>query len=305
MWRAAVVLAVLVGCRGSTAKGPEPVTATAVQPAAPVEPVAVTPPVEPVAATPVVPEVEPSPVTATPQEPAKVQVHFTMKPEVGEGPPVLTITVSNPSAVAVPMTRFDDVRCVAQHYLRLKVVLASGKQQAWRACAVKDWPGREEPLAAGGELALQVPLAELAASWPRGRYEVDVSWDPSELVRARGEAAAVRASQSSQNFSEFFIARPLATVKVMRGATVTLPDGVQVRFAGHSHKDVGPGQRSPLIVRGSLTRAGAARGEEFSLNLQTEETRVFWLEERLAFELVDHAYDEWMRLRYYGKQRRG
>ena len=335
MLRGTVLAVALVGCRGPAAGGavvhaPGVATATPVvvetQPAAPATapatapvaaPVAVTPvAVTPVAVTPVaVPPVAPAApalpivpaapalpvVPAAPAQPVAVAVSFVLAPEVGPGPPTLAITVRNPSTQAVPLTRFADVACLVRHYLDLRVVRPSGQDQALAGCAVKDWPGTDESLAAGGEQRYVVPFAELAASWPRGTYRVDVSWDPGELARARGEAAAVRASQSSLNISEFTIARPLATVRVRRGATVTLPDGARLHFSGHGHKSVMAGQSSPLILRGTFTPPGKDRATEFSVNLDTEDTRVFRLAEVLVFELVDYEYDRWMRLRYFGR----
>lgn len=306
MVRAAIALVVLVGCRAAT-REPAGTRAPEAEPVERVQPVVEVKPVEPVAPAPVVAAIEPDPgAPAGPvvTGPEKVRVRFRLAPEIGAGPPVLTIKVENPSAQAVPMTRFDDGACVVRHYLDLRVTRPDGKPQALLACAVKDWPGRDEPLAAGGELEVRVALADLAPTWPRGTYSLEIGWDPGELVRARGEAAAVRASQTSLNISEFTVARPLTTVKLSRGQTVTLPDGVQLKFSGHSHKDVGPGDSSPLIIRGVLTRAGKQRGEEFSLNLYTEDGRVFWLDEVLGFELVDYEYDDWMRVKYYGKRRR-
>lgn len=302
MWRVVAFAVLAGGCSGaSTGRGaPPPVAPAAVVVAveAPVPPVP-----EPVLVVPEPVPVVPEPVPVAP-EPSGVVVNFVITPEIGEAPPVLVITVRNPAAVPVPMTRFEDARCVVAHYLDLRVARRGGKPQTWERCAVLAWPGREEPLAAGGERTLRVPFAELAARWPRGRYAVDVAWAPAELARVRGEAAAVRASQSSLNISSFVIARPLATVKIVRGATLRLPDGVALRFSGHSHKDIGPGESSPLMVSGAVTRAGEARAEEFSLNLHTEHSRIFWLQDELAFELVDYAYGEWMRLKYYGKLRR-
>ncbi|MBK9752339.1 MAG: hypothetical protein IPO88_02325 [Nannocystis sp.] len=308
MLRGTVLAVALVGCRGPAAGGavvhaPGAVTATPVvvetQPAAPATapveaaPVEV-PPVEPAAPVPPV-------VPAAPAQPVAVTVSFVLAPEVGPGPPTLAITVRNPSTQAVPLTRFADPACLVRHYLDLRVVRPNGRDQALAGCAVKDWPGTDESLAAGGEQRYVVPFAELAAKWPRGTYRVDVSWDPGELARARGEAAAVRASQSSLNLSEFTIARPLATVRVRRGATVTLPDGARLHFGGHGHKSVMAGQSSPLILRGSFTPPGKDRATEFSVNLHTEDTRVFRLAEVLVFELVDYEYDGWMRLRYFGR----
>lgn len=306
MVRGTVLAVALVGCRGPAAGGTmvqAPGVATAMPVVVETQPEApATAPVEaaPFEVPPVGPAAPAPPVVpAAPAEPVAVTVSFVLAPEVGPGPPTLAITVRNPSTQAVPLTRFADAACLVRHYLDLRVVRSSGRDQALAGCAVKDWPGTDESLAAGGEQRFVVPFAELAAKWPRGTYRVDVSWDPGELARARGEAAAVRASQSSLNLSEFTIARPLATVRVRRGATVTLPDGARLHFSGHGHKSVMAGQSSPLILRGSFTPPGKDRATEFSVNLHTEDTRVFRLAEVLVFELVDYEYDGWMRLRYF------
>ena len=174
MLRGTVLAVALVGCRGPAAGGavvhaPGVATATPVvvetQPAAPATapveaaPVEV-PPVEPAAPVPPV-------VPAAPAQPVAVTVSFVLAPEVGPGPPTLAITVRNPSTQAVPLTRFADPACLVRHYLDLRVVRPNGRDQALAGCAVKDWPGTDESLAAGGEQRYVVPFAELSASWPR------------------------------------------------------------------------------------------------------------------------------------------
>lgn len=67
------------------------------------------------------------------------------------------------------------------------------------------------------------------------------------------------------------------------------------------HKSVMAGQSSPLILRGSFTPPGKDRATEFSVNLHTEDTRVFRLAEVLVFELVGDEYGGWMRLRHFGR----
>ncbi len=241
------------------------------------------------------------PVETPPQPPPEpgVTVSFAIAPVVGSEAPTLTITVRNPSAQAVPMTRFDDPGCFVRHYLGLRIVRPDGTPQPLAGCAILDWPGREEPLAAGGELLLRVPLAPLATRWPRGCYRFELAWDPTELARQLGEAAAVQSSQTSLNTEFFAIVRPLATVRVTRGQTVKLPGGASLQLVGHGHKRVMAGDTSPLIIRGTFTRPGKPP-EGFGHSLQMESTRLFWLDDIYAFELVDYAYDDWMELRYFG-----
>lgn len=67
-----------------------------------------------------------------------------------------------------------------------------------------------------------------------------------------------------------------------------------------SSRRAGPGESSPLIIAGWITLAGGKR-EGFSVNVHIDESRVFGLADGRVFELVEHAYGEWMELRYYGE----
>lgn len=226
------------------------------------------------------------------------QVSFRVDPEVGEHAPTLVVSVRNPTAQAVPFVRFADARCFAFHHLDLQIS-RKGKPIALAPCAVKDWPGVAGSIAAGAEERVVLPFAELAASWPRGTYEIAVHYDPTELERATN-TTAVHATQSSLNAESFTIARPLKQFRIAARKSVTLPDGVILEFGGHGHKRTSPGQASPLIIGGTITLKGG-KSDSFSANLFPSESRLFRLADGRVFELVDHAYGEWMDLRYYGK----
>lgn len=287
-------------------------TACAARPAPPPAPVDPTPPAPPIAEPPAPPEPPPPEPAPTPAEPAtppppaappKFAVIFQLAPEVGPTPPTLDITVRAAAATGpVPLTAFDDPACFVHHYLDLRITRPNRKPQPLAPCMIKDWPGTDAPLAVGEVRRIKIPLAKLATSWPRGTYGLDISWNPHNLALARGEAAAVRASQSQQSGTGFTIARPIKTFRITRGGSVDLPDGVALRFTGHGHKSVEAGQSSPLILHGTIARPGG-KPREFSVNIHTEHTRVFRLADDLVFELGEYAYDDFMKLHYYGKLR--
>lgn len=286
-------------------------TACATRPAPPIAPVN-PPPATPTTATPdpasdpaplepAPPPAEPAPLA--PAGPPKFEVMFKISPDVGPTPPILDITIRSATATQpVPLTAFDDPVCFVHHYLDLEISRPSRKPQPLAQCVVKAWPGADAPLAVGEVRQIKIPLAKLATSWPRGTYGLAIAWNPQNLAAARGEAAAVRASQSQQSGTGFTIASPIKTFRITRGSSVDLPDGVVLRFTGHGHKDVEPGMDSPLIIHGTLARPGG-KPDEFSVNLHTEHTRIFRLEDDLVFELVEYAYDDFMKLHYYGKLR--
>jgi hypothetical protein len=288
---AACILMVL-GCANRSATPAPPIVT-------PMPPLA-----DPAPAAPAQPEpqpAQPEPQPAQSEElPPAVAVAFNIDPVVGQAPPTLHFTVHNISKIAAPLVVFDDPRCTAHYLLDLRIA-RGGKPVALAACAVKDWPGRDESLPPDQRRKFSIPLADLAASWPRGAYTLAVRWDPLKLNDANAGAAVVRATQSSFNAEGFTIARPLADARVERGQIIKLPDGARLKFTGHSHKSVGPGESSPLMIYGELTPPGGAKPEQFSLNLHTEETRLFTLQGGLVFELADYAYDDWMQLRYYGR----
>jgi hypothetical protein len=294
MARRLLLLLALAACRSQ---------ATATRPSDP-------PPAPPPAGEPV-PPIEPAPAAdAAPAPPSEdtmddpplsrsiLHVSFQVDPVVGEHPPTLVVSVRNPTAQTVPFVRFADTRCFAFHHLGLQIT-RKGKPVALAPCVVKDWPGVVGSLAAGAEERVVLPFAELAASWPHGTYAIAVHYDPGELERSTSTTAA-HASQSSLNTESFTIARPLKQFRVAARKSVTLPDGVILEFGGHSHKSIGPGQTSPLIVGGKITVKGG-KPDSFYASLYPPASRLFTLADGRVFELVDYAYDEWMDLRYYGK----
>lgn len=298
MRRPLVLVLALVACREHGAATRPPVAPTPAPTTAPT-PAPTTAPVPP---APVEPAPAPAPPPDDPDDPppsrSVLHVSFRIDPVVGDKSPVLIVGVRNRGAQPVAFMRFTDPRCFASHHLALKIA-RRGKPVALSPCAVKDWPGTPTSIAAAGEERMVLPLAELASAWPRGTYTIAVDYDPVELERATGETAA-HASQSSLNSEQFTIARLLKQFRVLAGKSVTLPDGVTLKFAGHSHKDVGPGDSSPLIIGGTITLA-RGEAEQFHASIHPPEDRLFTLGDGRVFELVGHSYDEWMDLRYFGR----
>jgi len=232
--------------------------------------------------------------------PAKAHVGLSIKPVVGDKAPTLTVTVDNPNKVAVPLTRFADPVCFAHHYLVITLTGPGGKpvKRAAPGCAIKDWPGTDEKVAAGTSATIEVPLTALFGELPKGTYEIEVDWDPTELEKAR-PGTGVRASQTSTSGSRFVIAKPLSTFKILRGKSVNLPGGHRLTFRAHGHKHtMAGGPPSPLIIRGEITVA-KKKPVEFDESVQVERNRVFQLE-GLTFELGTYEYDNFMELRYFG-----
>lgn len=243
----------------------------------------------------------PPPDAAMTPAPAAVSVVFNVQPLVGDKPPVLTVTVRNPTSQAIPLTRFSDPRCFAHFTLELQLTRPDGRPVTLAPCAVKDWPGTDGTLAAHAEERVVVPLAAVSSAWPLGTYAIDVRWDPKALVAARGGGAA-HASDWSLNESAFTIAKALATVKVEPGKPVLLPDGLQLTFMAHGHKRVlEGGPPSPLIIRGSTKGPGARDATEFEVSVFADESRIFRIDRSLVFELGAYQYDRFMELRYFGR----
>lgn len=243
------------------------------------------------------PQVKEAPVT--PPFPT-LSVTFEIQPVVGEKPPVLAVTLHNEGAQAIPYTRFDGGRCVVDFLLDLMIKGPDGKPVVITPCVVKAWPGIDASLAAGGSQKMLVPFADLADKWPLGTYSLRVLWNASRLEQARG-IKVPQVLQSSLNSSSFSIVRPLAKLRIRRGETVKLPDGVRFTFAAHGHKEVEKGDTSPLIVHGKIATSATSKEEEFGVNLHTEYSRMMHLGDNRVFEVVDYAYDDWMELRYFGR----
>lgn len=253
-----------------------------------------------------------SAVLAKPAPPAKVQeapvsppspaltVSFDVQPLIGEKPPVLTVTLHNASAQAIPYSRFEGARCFVDFLLNLTITGPDGKPVVLTPCVVKAWPGVDANLAAGGTERLLVPFADLADKWPLGTYSLRIIWNPDRLEQARG-IKVPRALQTSLNSHLFSIVRPLAKLRIKRGETVKLPDGVRFTFDAHGHKEVEKGDTSPLIIHGKIATSANGKAEDFGLNLHIEHSKMFRVGDDRVFEVVNYAYDDWMELRYYGR----
>lgn len=234
-----------------------------------------------------------------PGGPAVLSVRFDFRPEVGEHPPVLTVSVENTSDKPIPFMRFETARCFADFYLGLEIRGPGGAPVSLTPCVVKAFPGVDGTLAPGRPEQIRVPLAELTdlPTWPKGAYVARIAWDPAALERALGKPGPYAAQTLTRN-SRFVITKPLAKLRVSRGQTVALPGGVHLTFRAHGHKKVRAGETSPLLVRGEL-QEGTTPPAPFDVHVELGGDRQFRIRGH-AFELVSHAYDEWMELTYYG-----
>ena len=236
---------------------------------------------------------------ADPASPA-LSVSFVLQPVVGEKPPVLAVTLRNSSKQAMEYGHFFTAPCFVNFLLKLEIKRPDGTPMDIKPCVVKAWPGVYASLGAGRSERMLVPFAELADAWPLGTYSIDVDWNPTALEEARG-LKIPRALQTSINETEFTIAKPLTKLRIRRGETAKLPDGVLFTFAGHGHKDVMRGETSPLIISGSIKTNPAGSAEAFSVNLHPEQDRLLRVGDDRVFEVVNYAYGDWMELRYYGR----
>lgn len=295
MARRLVLLFTLAACHSKTTVAASEPPSPPVEPAPTIEP---TPTVEPAP--------PPSPARDSmdnmddpPRTRSDLIVSFQLDPEVGDRPPTLAVVVRNNAAQAVPFVRFTDPRCFAYHHVDLQVSRA-GKPVALTPCIVKSWPGESITLAAGASEEIDIPLAQLAPEWPNGAYEIAVNYDPTRLDMALG-TTSVRATQWSVNLESFTITPIIKnTFRVAVRQSVTMPDGLTLEFGGNSHKSVSAGQTSPLMIGGTVTLKGG-KPASFTTSLYPPKSRLFRVADGRYFELVDHAYGEWMDLRYYGK----
>lgn len=282
----------LVACGAPTPRGPAPQPSEVATTAAPPDdaaPDAGAPPPERADAG----ASAPPPATT---KPPSVEVAFAVRPIVGPGVPVLRVRLTNSGTTPVRYARFANAACFAASYLKIALVKPDGKPATPPLCQVDDWPGTDAELAPGGVATIELPFDQLFGKLGPGIYSLEVDWDTSWIESTRPDLA-IGASQWSLDGDRFAIARPLSTFRIQRGASVTLPRGGRLTFKGHGHKRTYPGQESPLMIHGTLEVGKTTT--EVSVSLMTSARRWFQVEGRV-FELVGHAYDEWMELAYYG-----
>lgn len=104
-----------------------------------------------------------------------------------------------------------------------------------------------------------------------------------ELVRVEGATVHVFVDRVTEQVEE------TRTLHLQRGDKVRLFDRVLFGFDRHGHKDVMPGQASPLILRVTFD------GEEQSISLFPPKESSF-AHQDLRFTLVKWAYDDFMDL---------
>lgn len=216
-------------------------------------------------------------------------------PRVGPTAPLLSVTLRNEGPTPLRLTKLADA-CFVARWLSIAVKDARGKALIPARCELPDEGRAEMVIEPGREGKLTVSLGKVFPSLRPGSYEFYVGW----ALAAPGDAAQFTVASSSLDNTRFTIGKPVTVLTIQRGATVNLPDGAQLTFSGHSHKDVdersAPG---PLVVGGSFAPPGG-RAEHFYASVFVETSRMFWLRDAYAFELVDYVYGESMRLRYYG-----
>lgn len=244
--------------------------------------------------------------TAPPLPPAApLAVRFTVSPLLGKPgtAPALTVTVENVGPRDLDVMRFSSDACFAHFLLELWLTLPDGTKATAADCPVRSWPGTKGTLAKGATETRRLSLASIfpAVKWSRGRYRVEAMWSPHGLAEPFGGAYAWGAAQQEHGEGRFTLAAPLGTVRVEKGQAVTLPDGARLSFGAHGHKRTMEGDTSPLLVHGGFAAPKQRTLEDFDASLHLEHSRVLQLKGGYTFELLDHAYDAWMELAYYGK----
>jgi hypothetical protein len=268
-------------------------------------PVAPPPVVAPSAPMPATPPPVSVPIPDEPPAPDRADASVAFRfPRVAAQPPDLTVVIHNDGARALPMVTFASAACFARHWLAITVTGRDGRPLALGPCPVRSFPGTATTIAPGADLTVVLPLREVFPTIGPGDFDVDLRWDPTALRAALGPDAGFDVLSSSVSDTRLTIAKPRRQFEIRRGQSVTLPGGATLRFGGHSHKmvdaDSAPG---PLIVVGAFGPAGT-RAEEFSVSLFPDAgPAIFELGpdgSPHVFELIDFAYDESMRLRYFG-----
>ncbi|HNF77948.1 MAG TPA: hypothetical protein PKX14_14245 [Thauera aminoaromatica] len=214
-------------------------------------------------------------------------VHLLVSPafaEVGTAPSI-TLEVHCEAAEAMVLKVPKDDVCLVVKLLQATLANPAGKAQAPAACTNEELV--EVRLEPGGDFSRRVELAKVwpGVKWGAGQWELDLGWN---------DALGTKIGQLSTPSDPLVRAKALQTFTVKARKTVKLDDGTTFEFQAHGHKRTMEGQRSPLII------VGAVKGEDFSVNLVTEEERVFEANGRV-FELIEWKYDESMKLRYFGR----
>lgn len=236
--------------------------------------------------------------------PLQLQASISQARGVIGQPPTLRLSLQNVDGA--PQTFWDttDPACFVFHYLHLSLQHPDGRvQTASAGCQMDDWPGGPVVIKPGAYFHRTIPLRPFfAGDFPVGHYVIKVALAGSTSRRPAVGTRAQTPSADALQDAEFDLQKPLQTFVIKKGQTQRLSDGSQLRFDGHSHKDVMPGQESPLLIHGKFAAPGHATLQEFSLHAYPEESTLLRIAERYLFVLADYAYGEHMRLHYLGPE---
>ena len=233
-------------------------------------------------------------------------ITFVLSPQIREpgAPPKLRVTIENISDQKLEVMHFESDACFAHFFLSLPLTLPDKTKAEATGCPIRSWPGGSSTLEKGASETRELDLTIIfpAVNWTRGKYTLPVEWNPTRLVPYFAGKFAWRASQSSLNTDHFTLTPVLAKLRIEKGQELALSDGGRLSFVAHGHKRtmVG-GPSSPLIIHGAFAAKGEKALTPFEVHVHTDETRIFSLPGGFTFELVDHDYDGWMKLKYFGR----
>ena len=216
---------------------------------------------------------------------APLVVTFSLASTLGEpgGPPALTVELENVSSAPVTFMRFESARCFVHFSLRLSLRSAAGTVAPNTTCPIRAWPGVKSTLAPKAKERRTLVLTELFPSetWAVGRYELDLTWDPTELRTFFDGAYAPAVRESARAPLRFALVKPIGRARATKGTEVTFSGGARFTLLGLSETAVvsgtfSPDRQSPLepftvtVTGGVLT----LRGRTFVVGRSGEE----WME---------------------------
>lgn len=252
--------------------------------------------VPPPIATPVAPpsSAPPAPAPAPPAAPGNLSSTLRF-PRVAQKPPVLTLIVYNRTAEPFHYQEHRSAPCQIASLISFTMRSAAGKTLPMAKCVPS--PGVDRTVAAGANVELAIPLAELYPGLTSGSYDIDASWLPQKPGAAPGLEGGF-----SQPGHPLTIRPVMRSFVINRGETVQLAGGATLTFAGHSHKHVEAGSESPLIIEGTFTPAGG-KADRFYASVRPEvgkpDSHVFAVGDHY-FELGEYEYGASMHLAYFG-----
>ena len=80
--------------------------------------------------------------------------------------------------------------------------------------------------------------------------------------------------------------------RLSKATPITLPDGTELRFLGHSHKSVSAGMTSPLMISVQWAVPGYDAVDQHT-SIETDGRRTFDWHEQVV-KVVEWQYDDWM-----------